>query len=416
MKKSFLYASALVMLLASCSNEDSLDAGVSSGQAGDGNVVKELRLSLASGAGKTRATTPGSGTENNLDNAFVFIKQDPTANESTTSYNYKYTLVELTGKTTTVVKYVEPNSKVFVLANCAFWNASAAQDFLDNDVNAAGVTDQEKVFYEYVSPRIDKTHIYERSSSSGNFMMSGTATVPAANPNGATILAVNVKRDFAKLQFKINQEGEGGNVRIKEVEEVTIRRAAQKVAPFALSGTAETTYALEYGYGDPKYLQDGLKSGVFAPQNDKVTVEGDDISKASDYSFIYQGDKDVTPAAGYWELKKGVYMLPNAANVAEKGTIIVVKAKISTKTTTDGVDSWTEVQGSKYYKARFSAGTTAYATDKNSIYTITATIKGEGNDNPAGPDGPDKEDTESDLNIKVEVQPWNLVISNQTIE
>lgn len=52
----------------------------------------------------------------------------------------------------------------------------------------------------------------------------------------------------------------------------------------------------------------------------------------------------------------------------------------------------------------------AYATAKNTSYLITATIKGEGTTEP------DKEDTKNDLNINVQVQPWNLMINNQTIE
>ena len=406
MKKSFLYASALVMLLASCSNEDVLTPGGDPGQNGSENVVKDLKISLVSGTGDTRSG--GTGTENQLNGAFVFVKHDADGPDATSqAYEYKYALVELSaGQTSTVVKYVEPGSKVYVLANCTFWLKAGAEDFLNNEVNIAGVTDVDAVF-QGLEEKINKSFIYKLNPSTGSFMMSGVATVPTANGNGATVLSINVKRDWAKVRFTVNKvAAENTDLRIKAVEEITVRRSVQSVKPFAVTGTAETTYALPYGFGQSGYVQDGLKSDVLSPNNEKET------DGATDYTFLYQGDKDIVEQGDAFACRN-FYILPNAADIAEKGTIIVVKAKIEKKKA-DG--TWEEISDSKYYKARVSSGMDAYSTDKNSSYTITATIKGEGNDNPAGPDGPDKEDTESDLNIKVEVQPWNLVISNQTIE
>lgn len=166
---------------------------------------------------------------------------------------------------------------------------------------------------------------------------------------------------------------------------------------------------MPYGFGDANYVQDGLKGNVLTPDNDHQTAS------ATDFSFIYR-DKDVVTSANDFTFSN-FYVLPNAASTAEKSTIIVLKAKIE-KQKADDANVWEEVQGSKYYKARISSGLTAYNTAQNSSYTITATIKGEGNDKPSGPDpdSPDAENTESDLNINVQVEPWSLVVSSQEIE
>lgn len=405
MKKSFLCASALVMLLASCSNEDVLTPGGDPGQNGSENVVKDLKISLVSGTGHTRSG--GTGTENQLNGAFVFVKYDADGpDETTNAYEYKYGLVELgSGQTSTVVKYVEPGSKVYVLANCTFWLKPGAEAFLNDHVNKADA--DEDAAFQGLEEKINKSFIHKLNSSTGSFMMSGVATVPAANGNGATVLPINVKRDWAKVSFKVNKvAAENTDLRIKAVEEITVRRSVQNVKPFAVAGTAETTYVLPYGFGQPGYNQDGLKSDVLSPSNDKET------DGSTDYTFVYK-DKDIVDQGQDFACKN-FYILPNAADIAEKGTIIVVKAKMEKKNA--DTNAWEEVADSKYYKARVSSGLDAYSTGKNTSYSIVATIKGEGNDKPAGPDGPDKEDTESDLNIKVEVQPWDLVLSNQTIE
>lgn len=403
MKKSCFYAGALAVLFASCSNEDGLTPQVGPGQPG-GDVVNELKISLVSGAAPGTRTAPGEGTENTLYNAFVFVKADvdgPDAANQT--YDYKYIAVELTqGQTSTVVKHVESNSKVYVLANTDYFTKAGA------DALAKEVNDGTSNFHDFVES-IDKSYVSKLGTTSGKFIMSGMATVPALNSTGATVLAVSLKRDLAKVGFKVNKASTEANLRIKTVEEITVRRSADHIQPFAMNGTASTTYVLPYGFGDAKYVQDGLKGGVLTPDNDKQT------ENATDFTFIYR-DKDVVTSASDFTFSN-FYVLPNAASTAEKSTIIVLKAKIE-KQKADDPNVWEEVQGSKYYKARISSGIGAYNTAQNSSYTITATIKGEGTDKPSGPDpdSPDAENTESDLNINVQVEPWSLVISDQTIE
>lgn len=403
MKKSCFYAGALAVLFASCSNEDGLTPQVGPGQPG-GDVVNELKISLVSGTAPGTRTAPGEGTENTLYNAFVFVKADvdgPDAANQT--YDYKYIAVELTqGQTSTVVKHVESNSKVYVLANTDYFTKAGA------DALAKEVNDGTSNFHDFVES-IDKSYVSKLGTTSGKFIMSGMATVPTLNSTGATVLAVSLKRDLAKVSFKVNKASTETNLRIKTVEEITVRRSADHIQPFAMNGTASTTYVLPYGFGDAKYVQDGLKGGALTPDNDKQT------ENATDFTFIYR-DKDVVTSASDFAFSN-FYVLPNAASTAEKSTIIVLKAKIE-KQKADDPNVWEEVQGSKYYKARISSGIGAYNTAQNSSYTITATIKGEGTDKPSGPDpdSPDAENTESDLNINVQVEPWSLVVSDQTIE
>lgn len=403
MKKSCFYAGALAVLFASCSNEDGLTPQVGPGQPG-GDVVNELKISLVSGTAPGTRTAPGEGTENTLYNAFVFVKADvdgPDAANQT--YDYKYIAVELTqGQTSTVVKHVESNSKVYVLANTDYFTKAGA------DALAKEVNDGTSNFHDFVES-IDKSYVSKLGTTSGKFIMSGMATVPTLNSTGATVLAVSLKRDLAKVSFKVNKASTETNLRIKTVEEITVRRSADHIQPFAMNGTASTTYVLPYGFGDAKYVQDGLKVDVLTPDNDKQT------ENATDFTFIYR-DKDVVTSASDFTFSN-FYVLPNAASTAEKSTIIVLKAKIE-KQKADDPNVWEEVQGSKYYKARISSGIGAYNTAQNSSYTITATIKGEGTDKPSGPDpdSPDAENTESDLNINVQVEPWSLVVSDQTIE
>ena len=403
MKKSYFYAGALAVLFASCSNEDGLTPQVGPGQPG-GDVVNELKISLVSGAGPGTRTAPGEGTENTLYNAFVFVKADvdgPDAANQT--YDYKYIAVELTqGQTSTVVKHVEGGSKVYVLANTDYFTKAGADAFA-NDVNSGTVN-----FHDFAE-KIEKSYVSKLGTTTGRFIMSGVATVPALNNTGASVLAVSLKRDLAKVSFKVNKASTETNLRVKAVEEITVRRSADHIQPFAMNGTALTTYVLPYGFGDAKYVQDGLKGNVLAPDNDQQTTD------ATDFSFVYR-DKDVVTSASDFTFSN-FYVLPNAASTAEKSTIIVLKAKIEKQSATD-TNVWEEVQGSKYYKARISSGIDAYKTAQNSSYTITATIKGEGTDKPSGPDpdSPDAENTESDLNINVQVEPWSLVISNQEIE
>lgn len=403
MKKSCFYASALAVLFASCSNEDGLTPQVGPGQPG-GDVVNELKISLVSGTGPGTRTAPGEGTENTLYNAFVFVKADVDGPDAASqTYDYKYVLVELTqGQTSTVVKHVEGGSKVYVLANTAYLTKAGAEG-LAKDVNDGTVN-----FHDFVEA-IDKSYVSKLETTTGRFIMSGVATVPTLNNTGATVLAVSLKRDLAKVNFKVNKASTEANLRIKTVEEITVRRSADHIQPFAMNGTASTTYVLPYGFGDANYVQDGLKGDVLTPDNDQQTAN------ATDFSFIYQ-DKDVVTSANDFTFSN-FYVLPNAASTAEKSTIIVLKAKIE-KQNANNQNIWEEVQGSKYYKARISSGLTAYNTAQNSSYTITATIKGEGNDKPSGPDpdSPDAENTESDLNINVQVEPWSLVVSSQEIE
>ena len=403
MKKSYFYAGVLAVLFASCSNEDGLTPQVGPGQPG-GDVVNELKISLVSGAGPGTRTAPGEGTENTLYNAFVFVKADvdgPDAANQT--YDYKYVVVELTqGQTSTVVKHVEGGSKVYVLANADYFTKAGA-DALAKDVNDGTIN-----FHDFIE-KIDKPYVSKLGTTSGKFIMSGLATVPALSNTGATVLAVSLKRDLAKVSFKVNKASTETNLRVKAVEEITVRRSADHIQPFAMNGTALTTYVLPYGFGDAKYVQDGLKGDVLTPDNDQQTTD------ATDFSFIYR-DKDVVTSASDFTFSN-FYVLPNAASTAEKSTIIVLKAKIE-KQKADDPNVWEEVSGSKYFKARISSGLTAYNTAQNSSYTITATIKGEGTDKPSGPDpdSPDAENTESDLNINVQVEPWSLVVSDQTIE
>lgn len=403
MKKSCFYAGALAVLFASCSNEDGLTPQVGPGQPG-GDVVNELKISLVSGTGPGTRTAPGEGTENTLYNAFVFVKADVDGPDATDqSYDYKYIAVELTqGQTSTVVKHVEGGSKVYVLANTDYFTKAGAEG-LANDVNSGTVN-----FHDFVE-KIEKSYVSKLGTTTGRFIMSGVATVPALNNTGASVLTVSLKRDLAKVSFKVNKASTETNLRVKAVEEITVRRSADHIQPFAMNGTALTTYVLPYGFGDAKYVQDGLKGDVLTPDNDQQTTD------ATDFSFIYR-DKDVVTSASDFSFSN-FYVLPNAASTAEKSTIIVLKAKIE-KQKADDPNVWEEVSGSKYFKARISSGLTAYSTAQNSSYTITATIKGEGTDKPSGPDpdSPDAENTESDLNINVQVEPWSLVVSGQTIE
>lgn len=410
MKKSCFYAGALAVLFASCSNEDGLTPQVGPGQPG-GDVVNELKISLVSGAEAGTRTANGTGTENTLYDAFVFVKADADGPDAANgnAYDYKYVLVELTqGQTTAVVKHVEANSKVYVLANGIYSKPQAESlvTDLNNDLSGA-----DKLFQE-LKRKPTKKYISELNSTSGRYFMSGMATVPALNNAGATTLAVSLKRDLAKVSFKVNKAGAtGSTVRIKEVEEITVRRSADRVQPFAMKGTASTTYVLPYGFGDASYIQDGLKAGVLTPDNNLQTPEN-----ATDYSFIYT-TKDLGTVTANDYTFSDFYVLPNAADIAEKGTIIVLKAKIQ-KQKADDANVWEDVATSKYYKARISSGINAYNTAQNSSYTITASIKGEGTDKPSGPDpdSPDAENTESDLNINVQVEPWSLVVSSQEIE
>lgn len=148
------------MLFASCSKEDSLNQGGEPGQTGSTDVVKDLRISLVSETVGTK-TDQGTGTEAKLDGASVFIKQDkdgPDANANN-ALVYKYELVELKpGQTSTVVKYVEPGSKVYVLANCPFWTKTGAEAFLNDEVNKTGVN-ADNVFSEKIEG-VDKPYIF----------------------------------------------------------------------------------------------------------------------------------------------------------------------------------------------------------------------------------------------------------------
>lgn len=407
MKKKFVYASAMALLFASCSNEDGLVPQSGHGQP-NSDVVNELRISLESETGAGTRTVAGEGSENSLHGAFIFVKADADGPDNNTPpvYDYKYIAVELgAGQTSTVVKHVQTGSKVYVLANNDIFNKAGADDlanFINTKVGAEDAEFQNQVF------GVQKSYVSGLESTNGKFIMSGVATVPALSTTGATVLAVNVKRDLAKVSFKVKKQSTEANLRIKSVEEITVRRSADQIQPFAMKGTSPSSFELRFGFGDPKYKQDGLKGDVLAPDNNTPTAD------ATDFSFLYTS-KDLTTVGDEFVFKN-FYVLPNAATTAEKGTIIVLKTKIEKSTTTDGTTTWAEVPGFKYYKARISSALTAYNTAQNASYNITATIKGEGDNTGAGPDGPDAENTDSDLNISVQVQDWSLVISNQTIQ
>lgn len=407
MKKNFFYAGVLTVLFASCSNEDGVTSQAGPGQT-EGDVVNELKISLVSGMNAGTKTVGGTGTENTLYNAWVFVKADENGPDASNNnqYDYKYTAVGLTqGQSTAVVKHVQANSKVYVFANNPVWTEATVGTFITNLNNDP--TNADKQFQE-LKQKIEKTYVSGLNTTNGQFIMSGMAIVPTLSNTGATVLAVNLKRDLAKVTFQVKKQSTEVTTRIKEVEEITVRRSADHIQPFAMSGTSLTTYVLPYGFGDPNYKQDGIKDGVLSPENDTQTTD------ATDFTFVYTS-KDVITTANDFTFSN-FYVLPNAANVAEKGTIIVLKAKIEKSTTTDGNTTWEEVQGFKYYKARISSGQTAYNTAQNSSYTIIATIKGEGNNDPSGPSGPDAEDTDGNLNINVQVEDWKLVLSNQEIE
>lgn len=404
MKKSFFYASILAVLFASCSNsEDGLTPQIDMEQPG-GNVVNELKISLVSGTEVGTRTTPGQGTENTLSNAFIFVKADADGPDASDVYDYKYIAVELTGgQTSTVVKHVEAGSQVYVLANASYYTKAQADQF------ASSVNSQAATFHELIHA-IDKPYVSKLNTSTGSFIMSGKATVPALSNTGATVLSVSVKRDLAKVSFGVNKGDKAGDLRVSKVEEITVRRSVAAIQPFALNGTSPTTYVLPVGFGDSGYTQDrwNATNSSFDHNNDEQSAG------ATDFTFQYT-DKDLVKEDATSYVFKNFYVLPNAAVTAEKSTIIVLKAKVEKKGTDD---AWTELQGSRYYKARISSGIDSYVTAQNSSYAIIATIKGEGNTTPGGtgPDSPDAEDTDSDLNINVQVEPWSLVISNQEIQ
>lgn len=405
MKRSIVYASALAVLFAACSKDEGATPVVDRE-----GVVKELKISLVSSEGVGTRTVDGVGTEDRLYNAFVFVKADADGPaDGTAAYEYKYMAVELKGgQTSTVVKHVQANSKVYVLANSSYFGTLESLEDVLEAVNKT--PEKADAVFQALKLPIEKSYVSGLNTADGRFHMSGVATVPTLNTTGATVLNINVKRDLAKVGFKVNKAATVATLRIKEVEEITIRRSADHIQPFAVDGTAATTYVLPYGFGEALYKQDGMeKTTSFAPNNTTQTTD------ATDFSFIYT-DKDLTATTATDFTFNDFYVLPNAAQIAEKGTIIVLKAKVEESTTADGTTTWTELAGSRYYKARISSAMTAYNTSQNSRYSIIATIKGEGNTEESGPDGPDKEDTENDLNITVQVEKWKLILSNQEIE
>lgn len=399
MKKCFFYAGALAMLLSSCSN-DEVPTGPVLGGSEQSGVVRDLKISLVSDVSTKSAVEDGVGTENNIELAYVLVKVDADGPDGTGGYEYKYVPYLLDkGSRSVTVKYAEEGSGVYVLANVP----GLTKEAVDKLVEAANVSGEAAFFNEKYN--INKLYISSLDSRTGSFTMSGTARVPmAVDGAGAKTLSIPISRDLAKVDFSVKKAGTGG-YRVKSVENITIRRSADFIQPFARKGIDKTTYVIPFGYGHKDYVQDGLKAGVFSPENDKQTLS----PKATDYSFIYDWSGDETLELYKF---KSVYILPNAASSAEKGTIIVLKAVVEQETTTG---TWNEL-GVRYFKARVSSGLDAFATDQNSAYKILASIKGEGNNDPTGPTGPDAEDTENDLNITVEVQPWKVVMSNQEME
>lgn len=408
MKRSIVYASALAVLLTSCSKEDGPALVVDQGQAG--GAVGELRISLASDV-STKATgdESGTGSENDLHETYVFVSSDATGPDAAGTYEYQYDVIKLTkNQKTATVKHAQQGSLVYVIANAPYMTGDVASELL-TEVNKGDKT-PDQVFQSKIYP-VNKPYTVNLNTTDGEFMMSGRATVPTTAGTGATTLKIPVKRDLSKVKFTVSNKatkGENkGSLRIKEVKEITVRRAADKVKPFAVSGKDFTTYGLPYGFGEKGYVQDGFTAGspdgTFTPNNTTQTTG------ATDFSFLYPWTNTVD---GDFYVFSDFYILPNAADVANKGTIIVLKASIEER----GDASWTDVAGDRYFKARVSAGPDAFATAQNARYLIKASITGKGNDKPTGPDGPDKEDTEHDLNISVEVQPWTLFVSEQPME
>lgn len=412
MKKCFFYAGALAMLLSSCSNDDVPTGPVQSGA--PGGVVKDLKISVTSdGLSKTGRVSTGVGAENTLHDSYVFIKQDADGPNNSGAYEYKYEYHKLEkGKQSVTVQYVEQGSSVYVLSNCDYLDDAAAKLLVEaaNKTNGSHVGDRA---FRVISPRIKKPYISGLNENDGKFMMSGKAEVPTTSGTAATALSIPLSRDLAKVEFSVKKAATNGtadgSLRVKAVKNITIRRSAHTVEPFAFVGGNPTTYVLPFGFGSTSYVQDGLMdNGSFAPNNiAEVTVGG---VASTDYSFTYnwnnQENSDVFNFGNF-------YVLPNAASTADKGTIIVLQAEIE-KCNAQG--TWEAVTGDKYYKARLSSGIDAFATGKNAQYKIVASIKGEGNSNNSGDTGPDVENTEHDLNISVQVQPWSLIVSNQEVE
>lgn len=403
MKKCFFYAGALAMLLSSCSNDDAVNSGPSTPEGGA--AVESLKVSLVSGTSSKSSDENGVGSENTLTKSYVFVQNDDDGPDSSTkAYAYKYKYVVLNaGQNATVVKWVKPGSKVYVYANAPYMDDDVAKVIVDgaNEDGDAGPDE----FFQLIDNKIDKKYIVGLNATNGKFMMTGSGVVPQST-SGASQLSVALKRDLAKVDFNVKKKGAGASgedVEVVSVEEVTIRRSADYVQPFAMENGAATTYVLPYGFGHSLYKQDGLTDGGFKPSNESATAD------ATDYSFIY-GSSNITIGNDAHALNP-IYVLPNAAKTAEKGTIIVVKATVKITPSSGG----TAAESTKYYKARISSGMDAYSTNQNAKYSITATIKGAGSDTPTGPSGPDTEDTENDLNIDVKVQPWSLIISNQEI-
>lgn len=151
-------------------------------------------------------------------------------------------------------------------------------------------------------------------------------------------------RDLAKIKFVVNKQAQETTTRINKIEEITIRRAADKVQPFALKGTSASTYVLPYGFGDPDYNQDQAKGGVLGAIDNLQQS-----ANATDDTFSYP-EKDITKTANEFKLRD-FYMLPNAAEIAEKGTIIVIKVIL--EKSTDGGITWTAETNSKFSRPVF---------------------------------------------------------------
>lgn len=409
MKKCFFYAGALAMLLSSCSNDD-VPTGPVQGSGGVESAVRDLTIAI-SGSTETRSgvSQNGQGTENQLNDTYVFVSADPDGPDvSSGTYDYEYTFMKLTGaQRQAVVKYAEAGSRVYVLSNMPTLDDTKA-DFIRQELNKKGTSAAQRTYMEGLEGVIDKSYLASLNISTGSFAMSGYNDVPNST-SVASVLPIQMQRDLAKVRFNVERvepvAPSSGDFKVKAVKKISVRRAAQRIAPFKMNGYSWSSYALNAGFGEAGYVQDGLSTaGTVTPDNSQASTG------ATDYTFDYEwlGKQSLN----YFEFDP-FYVFPNAAELAGRGTIIVLEAEIQEY---DG-GSWVDVTGSRFYKARVSENLLSFNTQKNAHYMINAKIIGKGTDKPGGntPDSPDAENPDSNLSITVSVDPWTVISSDQDL-
>lgn len=410
MRKMFYYLALPALVMTSCQNEEGENIGGSSAP------LSEVRVKVGA-APTTRSTSSGEGTENTLNKTLVFAYAD--TNGDPADEGYSYMMKELGPSVSSVTfKLVKPKSKVFVLANPSYYTDAEIQA-LATRIEGAGSEAAAVEMFEGITEQVEKSYISDLNTSRGNFMMSGYAVAPSVVSTPYT-MNVEVKRDLAKVNllvkkgatFTINNDVNGlaaGTYQVKSVGRVVVHRSAQMVSPFAVSGTSDITYAIPFGYGEPTYVQDQL-----GPDGDLFVdpISNTDMSTgATDYTYQYDYVLESSDAENF--VYNPFYVTPNAADKKVRGTILGLQVNL---VALDAGGNPTGEEIARYYKARVSSGLESSVTGKNTHYKIMANVIGAGKSNPVGPEGPDPELDNDDLQITVSVQDWAFVISDQELE